>query len=349
MYNKTMSAERKKKVILGQFFTKDSIWLKPQVIDFVLSSKTKVAYDPFAGGGDLLKAAKAHLGYAEVHGLDIDSTLEWDVNDSLESIPHIDNAIIITNPPYISNYSAARKKVDDSLKKYFESSCYDDVYLIALDKMLSAQKFVVAIIPETFINSNYKQKGKLHSITILEENPFDDTDNPVIVACFDGVEKDLSRIKVYKNETYINTLGAIENLRLIPKKDVKLVFNDKKGWLGVRCVDSTNPNDMLKFDYKENIDYDWENGIKVSSRLYTLIQIDVPKSKRNAFINECNAILNDVRKKTDDIILSPFKGNMRNGVRRRRLDFLTCRAIIEMAYKRTVGGGEKEHEQLLLF
>jgi len=35
-------------------------------------------------------------------------------------------------------------------------------------------------------------------------------------------------------------------------------------------------------------------------------------------------------------MLSPFKGNMKNGVRRRRLDFQTCRAIIERAYHTTV-------------
>ena len=42
-----------KKVILGQFFTKESIWLKKQVKDFILCSGCTVAYDPFAGAGDL--------------------------------------------------------------------------------------------------------------------------------------------------------------------------------------------------------------------------------------------------------------------------------------------------------
>ena len=327
----------KQKIILGQFFTKESVWLKEQIKQFIINSKTTVAYDPFAGAGDLLDVA-VKLGYNNTKGLDCDESLSWEFNDSLISIPHIDNAIIITNPPYISNYSAARKKVDESLKKYFENSHYDDVYLIALDKMLEAQNYVVAIIPETFINSNYSQKNMLASITILEDNPFNDTDTPVLVACFDGVKKDLHSINVYKNDKFINSLGNIEDMRLIPNKNVDLTFNDKKGWLGVRCVDTTNPNDMLRFDFKENIDYDWENGIKVSSRLLTLISIDIPFDKRQVFIDECNLILNETREKTDDIIFSPFKGNMKNGRRRRRLDFLTCRAIIEKAYYKTVDG-----------
>ena len=325
----------KEKIVLGQFFTKESVWLKKQIEDFIIDSNTSIAYDPFAGAGDLLNVAQK-LGYKNIKGLDFDSKLSWELNDSLINIPHIDDAIIITNPPYISNYSASRKKVDENLKKYFNESIYDDVYLIALDKMIEAQNYIVAIIPETFINSNFKQKDKLHSITILEDNPFNDTDTPVLVACFDGVKKELNRVKVYKNDKYINTLGNIEDMRLVPGKTVKMAFNDKKGWLGVRCVDTTNPNDMLRFDFKDNIDYDWEKGIKVSSRLLTLISIDIPEDVRKDFIDECNDILNITREKTDDIIFSPFKGNMKNGRRRRRLDFLTCRAIIEKAYFKVV-------------
>ncbi|MDO4763795.1 MAG: hypothetical protein Q4A00_05385 [Flavobacteriaceae bacterium] len=333
-----------KKIVLGQFFTKDSIWLRSHIKDFIEQTKCNVAYDPFAGEGHLLNAVQSFENFEAFVGLDIDDKLKWEHNDSLINIPKIDNAIAITNPPYISKYSASRKGVGQNLKKYFENSVYDDVYLIALDKLLQAQNNVVAIIPETFINSNYQQKNKLVSITILEENPFEDTENPVIVACFDGKKKDYSEIKVYKNDTYVNTLENLEKMRLIPNNSVKMKFNDKQGWLAVRCVDTTNPNDMLKFDFKENIDYDWEKGIKVSSRLLTLINIDIPKERQKKFINCCNEILQDTREKTDDIIFSPFKGNMKNGRRRRRLDFLTCRAIVEKSYYEII-----QNDQLRLF
>ncbi|WP_406617005.1 Eco57I restriction-modification methylase domain-containing protein [Mycoplasmopsis adleri] len=174
-----------KKVKLGQFFTKDSIWLKPQIIDFIKKSNCSIAYDPFAGGGDLLNVVQSISNIKKVKGLDIDPSLTWELNDSLNFIPHIDDAIIITNPPYIAKQSASKKKID--LSNYFKNSIYDDVYLIALDRMLEAQQFVVAIIPESFLNSSYKQKDRIHSITILEENPFEDTENPVCVVCFDNV------------------------------------------------------------------------------------------------------------------------------------------------------------------
>ncbi len=51
---------KQKKVELGQFFTKEALWLKPQVLQFIKSSKASIAYDPFAGGGDLLKISSRY-------------------------------------------------------------------------------------------------------------------------------------------------------------------------------------------------------------------------------------------------------------------------------------------------
>ena len=342
--------ELRHKKTLGQFFTEGSCWLRPQVVAFIRATKCKKAYDPFAGTGCLFDPVQQAVPEIEkCIGLDIDRNLGWPINDSLVKIPHEENAVIVTNPPYISNYSAARKKIGTDLKKYFDSTDYDDVYLLALDKMLEAQKNVVAIIPETFINSPYRQKHLLKSITILEDNPFLDTDTPVVVVCFDSIEKPYSEIQIYKDSEFVCTLDDVERCRMVPDNSVKLKFNDPDGWLGVRCVDTTDPNNMLHFDFKENIDYNWEKGIKVSSRLLTLISMDVPEKKRQAFIDECNSILDEVRTRSHDIILSPFKGNMKNGVRRRRLDFMTCRAIIERAYHKVVDAKKTKLKQAELF
>lgn len=339
----------RKKRALGQYFTEGAEWLQPQVEAFISGCGCSVAYDPFAGTGCLLSLVRKRLEtIKEVKGLDIDASLGWETNDSLVNIPHVEDALIVTNPPYLSNYSASRKKIGDRVKKYFESTRYDDVYLLALDKMLEAQRNVVAIIPETFINSPYLQKNKLHSITILEQNPFLDTDTPVVVVCFDSIVKGYEAIRIYKNSDYVCTLQDVERCRIVPDNSVPIKFNDPQGWLAVRCVDSTDPADMLRFDFKDGISYDWEKGIKVSSRLLTLVTIDVPDEKRKLFIDECNAILGDIRKTSHDIILSPFKGNMKNGVRRRRLDFLTCRAIMERAYHRVVEDA-KQAAQVDLF
>ncbi len=322
--------------ILGQYFTKKDKWLKTHIKEFVISSGCSEIYDPYAGDGDLLKLSD-NFGITKAFGLDIDSKKNFPVNDSLLKIPTRKNAIIITNPPYLSNYSAKRKGIYDSTENYFISSEYGDLYLIALEKMLQAQEYVVAIVPETFINSNFKHKYRLNSITIIEENCFDDTETPVCVLCFDGRAKEYSEIKVYKNDKYLNNLDYYEKLRLRPAKYLRIFFNDTSGNIALRAVDTTNPKSMIKFMKKEELDYDLK-GIKISSRLITIIKLDKLKhDKLELFLEKCNNILTDYRDKTNDVLLSPFKGNMKNGCRRRRLDYETARAILENAYNNIYG------------
>lgn len=328
------------KKIKGQYFTVQPTWLKPQVKSFIETSKRKIIFDPFAGKGDIFKSFD---GY-EIKGMDIDPSLGWESNDSLIHIPSIKNSIIITNPPYFSNYSASRKKMYCKVEKYFVDSDYDDLYLIALEKLLEANDIVVAIVPETFINSNFKEKNLLTSITILEESPFEDTQTPVCVVCFDGKAKDFKDIKIFKNDKYLNNLDYFIKLKIKPSKKLTIKFNSSSGWLALRAVDTTNPNDMIRFDFKYRINYNWDENIKVSSRLLTLIDINILSDLQAELIDEANKILNAYREMTDDVLLSPFKGNMKNGRRRRRLDYQTARAILELAYTRIKG--EKIYEQL---
>jgi hypothetical protein len=322
-----------KKIILGQFNTSQDIWLKKQILEFIKDSKMSTAFDPFAGKGDLIKISDKYDIYQSI-GMDIDLSLNWKFNDSLLDIPFFENTIIITNPPYLAKQSAKRRKLN--LDKYFEKTTYDDLYLIALDRMTEKFDHIVAIIPESFLNSNYEKKDLIHSITIIEDNPFYDTEVPVCVVCFDGISKDFSQIKIFKNEVFIDNYKNIINSILSPKKNIKMNFNDLSGWLGIRAVDSSDDSVKIKFDFKDSIRYDWESRIKVSSRHFTLVKIDVNENKRNELIIECNNILNNIRNRTSDLVLTPFMGNTKKGIRRRRLDFALARAIIEIAYNKII-------------
>jgi hypothetical protein len=312
---------------LGQYFTRQQTWLRPQVISFIKSVKAKVAYDPFAGNGDLLMVANS-LGIERTVGLDIDPKLGWELNDSLINIPKIKESIIITNPPYLANYSAKRKKIFEGVEKYFASTNYDDLYQIAFEKCLKEAAGVI-IIPETFINSPFP-KDRLNSITILEDNPFEDTETPVCVVCFDGKSKLLSEVQIYKNDELIGSLEYFEKLRLKPQNSISFRFNDVNGPIALRAVDTTNPQRPISFMRKEELEYDLA-GIKNSSRLITIIQTDFPINKLDTLIAHSNIILAAFRYKTKDVLLSPFKGNTKDGSRRRRLDYSTARAILETA------------------
>lgn len=321
----------KKKIQLGQFFTKNEVWLRPQIIEFILGTKAQIAVDPFAGDGHLLDVSKA-LGIKETKGLDIDPSLNWEINDGLVDIPVTHNSIIITNPPYLTKYSASRKKIYDDVERYFSKTKYVDLYQIALEKCLLRYDNVVAIVPETIINSRFP-KSRMSLITILEHNPFEDTECPVCVICFDKRNKPLNEIKVYKNDDLIGDAGQFHSFRLAADNKLKVVFNSLNGNVALRAVDMHSAVKTISFMPAEELKYD-RASIKHSSRLITLIDIPAVRGKRNVdrLVKKSNEILAEYREKTHDTTLSPFKGNNRNGSRRRRLDYGTARAILEMAY-----------------
>lgn len=324
---------------LGQYFTKKNLWLKPQIKDFIINSNCNIAYDPYAGEGDLLKVSEEYEIFDTI-GLDIDKSLNWTYNDSLKKIPHIDNAIIITNPPYLTKYSASRKHLNNSkLKNYFKE--HTDLYQLAIDKILEAEEYAVLIVPETYINSSYfnKNLSRIFSITILTENPFNDTENPVCIICFDNICKNKSEIKVYKDNKYLNNYDYFDKLRLKPKNNYNIKFNVKDGKIALRAVDLTTSDKTISFLELKELNYSL-SMIKHSSRLITIIDLDTQNIDLPSLVKECNLILKKYRNQTKDITLSPFKGNTKEGKRRRRLDYKTARRIIEMAIENLTMGGK---------
>lgn len=311
-----------KKVNLGQYFTKSIVWMQPQIIEFIKNTNINSVLDPFAGNGDLLKASNI-LEIEDVMGFDIDKKLGWKINDGLLYIPPT-GRLIITNPPYLAKNSAKRKELDSY--KYFNDTKYVDLYQIALEKCLETHDYIVAIIPETFLLSNLFTE-RLYSVTVLEDNPFEDTDCPVCVVCFtnEKVDKPL----VYKNDEFIGDLNSLKNKVLEPINTTTMTFNDKNGNFGIRGVDGTSKGDKIRFCLPEDLDYDL-NKICVSSRAITVVNLDgYSKEQILKIIDNANKILKEYRSETSDIFLAPFKGNNKDGIRRRRLDFKTARAIIE--------------------
>lgn len=328
-----MNANIKKKS-LWQFFTKKHSWLKQHIIEFIRSTQTDIVVDPFAGNGDIFLALTAEgIDFQKRIWYDIDPLLPWKHNDSLKKIPKIKNSIIITNPPYLTRYSAKRKGLlSDTISYYFNETKHSDLYQLAIEKCMQ-NDFWVMIVPETFINSSFP-KHRIVSITIIEEPIFSDTDTPICVICYDNVEKDYNKITIYKNETLLGNLQFYEDLRKLPNNICNIKFNSQKGQIALRAVDTTNPDRPISFMHRDIMgkEYNLAN-IQYSSRLITLIEID---NKDDAFIDtlihKSNHILSQFRIESHDIVLSPFKGNKKNGERRRRLDYQTARAILEDAY-----------------
>lgn len=316
-----------KKRVLGQFFTKNNIWLKTHIHEFIESKSVEIIFDPFAGDGHILSTFTQKY---TVKWFDIDANKDWEINDSLKNIPKVSNSVIITNPPYITNYSAKRKWVLDKVQEYFEWTDYEDLYQRALDKCLEYNDFVVAIIPETYINS-WRLHSRLESLTIIEENPFEDTDCPVCVGCFSSTDQ--KNIHVYKNDSYIWIMEEFDKLRPKYDKSISIIFNDKMWRIWLRAVDGVNIDNPISFLKRSELWYSIDK-IKISSRLMTFIEMkDLSDEQIESIIHEANAILKQLRIDTHDIIFSPFKWNNKAKVRRRRLDYRTARAILEEAYR----------------
>jgi len=334
-----------KKTARGQYNTTKATWLFPQVQEFIESTKLKNVTDPFAGKGDLLKQLVGAIPDIKAQGFDIDPNLGWPINDSLMKIPELEKTLIVTNPPYLANFSAKRKGVLERVEKYYRLKSRSDLYQVAIDACLENSDHIVAIIPETIINSNYPLENFV-SITIVSEHMFLDTEQPVVVAC---ISKKWNKGPViYRNDEYINSLKEIVKFREFPNKTVKIKFNDPLGRIGLRAVDLPAPDKRISFMPANLLKYD-KQDVKHSSRLITCISLETPDDEKIGDLCVfANQRLEYIRKMTQDVILSPFKGNAKNGERRRRLDYSLARAILEEAYQE-IYVREAEKFQLELF
>jgi hypothetical protein len=70
----------------------------------------------------------------------------------------------------------------------------------------------------------------------------------------------------------------------------------------------------------------------VSSRLMTYLDMpELSDDEIDSIIIRANAALKKIRKDSGDLVLAPFKGNDKNGRRRRRLDYALARKLLNGA------------------
>ena len=328
------------KVSTGSFFTKKRSWMTPQTVKFIQSAilnGANLAFDPFAGQGHLLQIIENNFEIRS-SGCDIKG-YQGNYNDSLRQIPAFDNAIIVTNPPYLTNYSAKRKGVYSGLEDYFIE--YGDLYQLALANCRLACRFTVAIVPETVLNSRFDKKGFV-SVDVILTNPFVDTETPVCVVCIDSQKID-NDFDIYIEGEYACKYSKLKYYRdhqVCGHRNI--TFNNPKGIIGLKAVDGSLTGDKIRF----TTDFDYQKSrIKESSRLMTYIGIEgFDPCLASQLVVASNSILSRMRKDTSDLLLSPFKGNNKDGSRRRRLDYKLARKILIQALKETEG----EYGQLRL-
>ena len=314
------------RAVSGKFYTRKTSWLTAPARGFFERHirKNKYVLDPFAGRGDLLESLSQRYDII-CEGYDL-SGGKWPVNDSLAHIPNPRAAFICTNPPYLAKHSAKRKGVFEKVQRYYAS--YYDLYEAAIARAMEASRAAIFIIPETFLHSAFP-KNQLKAVSVITENPFNDTENPVCAACFESSARDGEiNAKVYIGDQYICPMSALQRKKRCAARGKQIAFNSPSGNIALKAVDGVDPNDKIRFEKAENFYYGRER-VKESSRLLTYISIQGLSGRETGrFLKILNRKLEETRAETADLLLSPFKGNNKAGRRRRRLDYSLARQLI---------------------
>ena len=301
-----------KKQELGQFFTTSNEWMQPQVKEFIINAHKSNMVDFFVGAGDLLRQCEI-FNFKHYYGCDKDTLLGWEYNDSLLEVPYTDDAIVITNPPYL--YRSSKVNTEET-KRYFRHNL-QDLYLEALYTILTTYDYCVAIIPGSFLKccQEFPFYKRLSSITYISKNLFTDTTCPVCVVCFDKTEKELKDIKCYENENYISSLQELEEFNYHYIGKVK-ISNDDVGRLGCKLIDN------IHFGYVQEFEKYFKTNLN-NRRCYIKFSVDY-RGNKDELIFKLNETIDELMKKTKGLVLLPFKSS-----NRRRMTIEQAKGILE--------------------
>lgn len=322
---------------LGMWYTLSNPFNHSRIAKWldVVRTKNLPVVEPFVGTGNLVNMIP-DLNWQGLYDIN-PQTFGRKVHqrNSLIEFPEFSEAgqkykAVITNPPWLSKNSAARRKI-----KYFEGHGYDDLYKQAIFQCLTNCEYVLAILPENFLKSGLFQE-RLVAVIRLTSSIFGlATEHPSCIALFD---KETSvDFEVWEDEKFLGMYFHLINhpvLLLQAEKIIPFKFNSNHGEIVMHGLDKrSGPTILFTQSSEERI-----NLAKSSDRHVCRIQIplDLRIPDTNELICMANQILDEFRKHTFDVGLSSAKSSRRDGRIRRRLDFDIARRILTLAYSEVV-------------
>lgn len=314
---------------LGQYFTHGNPFsLRPfqEWMRQVWSvTDPPVFLEPFAGANHIVRLVREAGWDAPWSCWDIQPPCESaegfpvTARDTLAAFPE-GFVAAITNPPYLAKNSAVRRGLA------FPDTPFDDLYKVALERMLANVGFVAAIIPESFLTAGLFH-ARLQAGVSLTSKMFEDTAHPVCLALF--VPESLKQgtdFSIWDGDRFLGYHAALSACLPEPQSRNRWRFNDTTGAIGLRAVDGT-AGPSIAFVRGETID---SSEIKHSSRALTRIG-GGPPGREDAVIATANELLATYREETHDTLMTAFKGLRRDGRYRRRLDFTQARRLLDAA------------------
>jgi hypothetical protein len=342
--NSASSNDLETKRFYGQFFTTTNPFANDLFLkwaDVAAIGPRTTIIEPFAGANNIVSMIREFPRFSRIGWdcYDIDPVNDEDnatfngtkilypvsQRDTLRDMPA--GRVAITNPPYLAKNSASRRGLP------YPETPYDDLYKLAIDRMLDRIGYVAAIIPESFLTAELFH-NRLYGAVSLNCRMFEDTEVPVCLALFIPTEKkkDADDFLIYRDSRRVGTYHSLKK-HLIPAGDeAAWVFNDREGTIGLRGIDNQQ-GASIEFIPGSQID---PGSIKHSSRALTRIA-GCPRGFEKRVINIANTILKERRAATKDVFMTSFKGLRADGYYRRRLDFRQARDILNHALAQVRG------------
>ena len=268
--------------------------------------------EPFAGSARLID----HLRDLGLCG----DFLAYDINPSNPRVKKRNtfldfptNAnVCITNPPWLARNVATR------FGMHFPACGFQDIYAYALDICLKNCAWTAALIPESFLRTGLFRERLCEFISLVEPM-FIDTDHPVGLALF-GPDK-TDDVVVWSGTQEIGLLSELEKKRpQINPGSVKIRFNDVNGNVGLIALDNTR-NASIRFCPPEELgDYQINHSRRSITKISVNCRVD---------LDLWNNLLNQFRKDTFDVLMTPYRGLRKDGKYRRRCDWNLARGLIQ--------------------
>jgi len=275
--------------------------------------KKEIILEPFAGENSLIQFLINNGICSRYVSYDIESrALDVNYRDTLKDFPKNFN-LCVTNPPWLAKNSATKMGLP------FYAGEYDDLYKYGLDKCLNHCEYVVAIVPESFIRANIFQ-DRLDTFISLTSKTLEDTTHPVGLALFNS--KKTQDVKIFRDNMFVGNLLELFQKRppVINSKDIQ--FNIQNGNLGLIALDNCKEASTRFCEPRELKDY----IVKKHGRHITIIEVSF-----NVRIKDYNYVIEDFREKTQDVLMTSYRGIRKDGFYRRRLDWQLARDIIHYA------------------
>ncbi len=310
-----MSEKRTK----GQFYTLGNPFSLGPFLEWSnnIDLPSKRILEPFAGSNNIIKILQENKLCEQFSSYDIapaDKSVEN--KDTIRSFPKGFD-VCVTNPPWLARNSATRRRLP------YPDTRHDDLYKHCLELCLINCKYVAALVPASFFQSGLFRERLSSYILLHDKGMFNDTDNPVCLALFN--EQINSQTKIYYDNKFVGYLQDLENMIPAPIQNRRVRFNDPEGQLGFISFDNVRESSIRFCEIDEIQKY----PVKVSSRFFT--RIGGQFGEIPILVEKLNRRLEEFRRQTHDLFLTPFKGVRKDGHYRRRMDFRLARCFINEA------------------